>query len=74
MSFFFVLIFVYILHGYTEYNFDDIPGYVRLIKRGSPGFVEVKGVTFCGWGSNSQIRMTNVPWHEEVYLFSILFC
>lgn len=51
-----------------DYNLDDMDGYVDLIKRGDPGFVEVKGVTFCG-GKKPQIGMKNVPWHEEVVSF-----
>eukprot|EP00008_Paramoeba_atlantica_P001700 CAMPEP_0201502540 /NCGR_PEP_ID=MMETSP0151_2-20130828/84187_1 /ASSEMBLY_ACC=CAM_ASM_000257 /TAXON_ID=200890 /ORGANISM="Paramoeba atlantica, Strain 621/1 / CCAP 1560/9" /LENGTH=633 /DNA_ID=CAMNT_0047896141 /DNA_START=2992 /DNA_END=4893 /DNA_ORIENTATION=- len=51
-----------------EYNIGDLPGYVKLIQRGTPGFVEVKGVTFCG-GKKPPIGMKNVPWHEEVVLF-----
>ncbi len=39
--------------------------YVALVKRGSPDFIEIKGVTFCG-GSRSELSMSNVPWHEEV--------
>ena len=38
---------------------------MKLIQRGTPGFVEVKGVTFCG-GKKPPIGMKNVPWHEEV--------
>ncbi len=39
--------------------------YVTLVNRGTPDFVEIKGVTFCG-GSRSELSMSNVPWHEEV--------
>ena len=46
-------------------------GYVDLIKRGDPGFVEVKGVTFCG-GKKPQIGMKNVPWHEEVIIVIVV--
>ena len=39
--------------------------YVTLVKRGTPDFIEIKGVTFCG-DSRSELSMSNVPWHEEV--------
>jgi wyosine [tRNA(Phe)-imidazoG37] synthetase (radical SAM superfamily) len=39
--------------------------YVELVQRGTPDFIEIKGVTFCG-GSRSELSMSNVPWHEEV--------
>ena len=39
--------------------------YVTLVNRGTPDFIEIKGVTFCG-GSRSELSMSNVPWHEEV--------
>lgn len=51
-----------------NFNEEDLPGYVKLIERGKPSFVEVKGVTFCG-GKRPEIGMKDVPWHEEVVQF-----
>jgi len=51
-----------------DYNANDLTGYIKLIERGQPSFVEVKGVTFCG-GKRPEIGMKNVPWHEEVIQF-----
>jgi len=51
-----------------QLNMDEVLEYVTLVKRGTPDFIEIKGVTFCG-GSRSELSMSNVPWHEEVLSF-----
>ena len=56
---------VYRLTLVKGYNTSDIPEYVNLIQRGTPDFIEVKGVTYSG-GSRPIIGMKNVPWHTEV--------
>jgi len=45
---------------------EELKNYADLIMRGTPDFVEVKGVTYCGTSKASTLRMTNVPYHEEV--------
>ena len=52
----------------ADYNMEELPDYIKLIERGKPSFIEVKGVTYCG-GTKPQIGMKNVPWHEEVVNF-----
>ncbi|QUC22553.1 uncharacterized protein UV8b_06794 [Ustilaginoidea virens] len=51
------------------FNVDDqVEGYARLVERGLPCFVEVKGVTYCGTStsSNAGLSMSNVPFYWEV--------
>ncbi|KAJ3227479.1 S-adenosyl-L-methionine-dependent tRNA 4-demethylwyosine synthase [Clydaea vesicula] len=70
-----------------EYNTEEIDQYVELVKIGKPDFIEVKGfvykfiqlctnlnfsVTFCGVGS--KIRMSNVPYYQEVVSFVSKMC
>jgi len=50
-------------------NTDSIPDYARLIARGRPSFIEIKGVTYSGH-SNDDINMVNIPFHEEVRHFA----
>jgi len=49
-----------------EWNMEELKNYAELIMRGKPDFIEVKGVTYCGTSKASTLRMTNVPFHEEV--------
>ena len=44
---------------------EEVAGYCDLIKRGTPDFIEIKGVTYCG-GKRPVIGMKEVPWHDEV--------
>jgi tRNA wybutosine-synthesizing protein 1 len=53
-----------------EWNVEEIDNYAQLIKRGMPDFIEIKGVTYCGTSKASTLRMTNVPYHQEVRGFS----
>ena len=55
------------------FNTDDVEGYADLIARGMPGFVEVKGVTYCGTSSSTgaDLTMKNVPFYVEVQDFVI---
>ncbi|KAI6785404.1 S-adenosyl-L-methionine-dependent tRNA 4-demethylwyosine synthase-like protein [Emericellopsis cladophorae] len=47
---------------------EEAEGYAKLVERGLPCFVEVKGVTYCGTptSSNAGLTMGNVPWYWEV--------
>ncbi|KAF9586202.1 S-adenosyl-L-methionine-dependent tRNA 4-demethylwyosine synthase [Lunasporangiospora selenospora] len=60
---------VYRLTLVKDFNTDEITNYVELIRRGKPDFIEVKGVTYCGYGGASGLTMANVPYHAEVVRF-----
>ena len=64
---------VYRLTLVKAYNVaeEEIEGYADLIERGRPGFVEIKGVTYCGTGGSKKegLTMGNVPFWEEVLDF-----
>ncbi|XP_074016757.1 S-adenosyl-L-methionine-dependent tRNA 4-demethylwyosine synthase TYW1-like [Numenius arquata] len=60
---------VYRLTLVKAWNVDELKAYAELIALGKPDFVEVKGVTYCGESSASNLTMANVPWHEEVIGF-----
>lgn len=50
---------------------DEAEGYADLVERALPGFVEVKGVTYCGTSTaaGAGLSMRNVPFYEEVSAF-----
>ncbi|NXT26406.1 TYW1 synthase, partial [Syrrhaptes paradoxus] len=60
---------VYRLTLVKAWNVDELKDYADLISLGKPDFIEVKGVTYCGESSASNLTMANVPWHEEVVRF-----
>ncbi|CAB4490912.1 hypothetical protein RhiirA1_502506 [Rhizophagus irregularis] len=60
---------VYRLTLVKDYNTEEIANYVELVRRGKPDFIEVKGVTYCGYGGASKLTMANVPYHNEVISF-----
>ncbi|NWQ85422.1 TYW1 synthase, partial [Burhinus bistriatus] len=60
---------VYRLTLVKAWNVDELKAYANLIALGKPDFIEVKGVTYCGESSASNLTMANVPWHEEVVRF-----
>lgn len=43
-----------------DYNTDELANYVELIRRGRPSFIEIKGVTYCGYSGASNLTMANV--------------
>lgn len=47
---------------------EEAEGYAKLVEKGLPCFVEVKGVTYCGTStsSNAGLSMSNVPFYWEV--------
>lgn len=54
------------------FNIDEeAEGYADLVERALPGFVEVKGVTYCGTATagSAGLTMQNVPFYEEVCAF-----
>lgn len=60
---------VYRLTLVKAWNVDELQAYAELVSLGNPDFIEVKGVTYCGASSASNLTMANVPWHEEVVRF-----
>lgn len=50
-------------------NMLDEEGYVELIKRGDPDFIEVKGYMFVG-ASRQRLKIENMPYHNEVKEFA----
>ncbi|XP_028857323.1 S-adenosyl-L-methionine-dependent tRNA 4-demethylwyosine synthase TYW1 isoform X2 [Denticeps clupeoides] len=60
---------VYRLTLVKSWNVDELKAYADLIALGQPDFIEVKGVTYCGDSSASNLTMANVPWHQEVIHF-----
>ncbi|NP_001089965.1 S-adenosyl-L-methionine-dependent tRNA 4-demethylwyosine synthase TYW1 [Xenopus laevis] len=60
---------VYRLTLVKAWNVDELKAYADLVALGLPDFIEVKGVTYCGESSASNLTMANVPWHEEVIRF-----
>eukprot|EP00252_Welwitschia_mirabilis_P017410 TRINITY_DN3859_c0_g1_i1.p1 TRINITY_DN3859_c0_g1~~TRINITY_DN3859_c0_g1_i1.p1 ORF type:complete len:726 (-),score=97.12 TRINITY_DN3859_c0_g1_i1:406-2583(-) len=61
---------VYRLTLVKGWNTEELDGYLELLDLGKPDFVEIKGVTYCGSSATSTLTMENVPWHEDVKLFS----
>ena len=71
---------VYRLTMVKEYNMGEdekiLKQYADLVALGSPDFIEIKAVTFCGSNDSDRdnLTMKNVPWHEEVLKFSLALC
>ena len=65
---------VYRLTLVKAWNVSEIADYSRLIARGLPTFIEVKGVTFCGKSDGSNLTMDNIPFHFEVLRFCEKLC
>ena len=61
---------VYRLTLVKEYNVETVKEYAQLIIRGTPDFVEIKGVTYCGYSGANPLTMNNVPFHTEVINFA----
>ncbi|XP_074120082.1 S-adenosyl-L-methionine-dependent tRNA 4-demethylwyosine synthase TYW1-like isoform X2 [Sminthopsis crassicaudata] len=60
---------VYRLTLVKAWNGEELQAYAELVSLGEPDFIEVKGVTYCGESSASNLTMANIPWHEEVIHF-----
>ncbi|XP_039612925.1 S-adenosyl-L-methionine-dependent tRNA 4-demethylwyosine synthase TYW1 [Polypterus senegalus] len=60
---------VYRLTLVKSWNVDEVKAYSELVSLGKPDFIEVKGVTYCGESSASNLTMANIPWHDEVLYF-----
>lgn len=57
-----------------SWNMDEIENYARLVARGKPSFIEIKGVTYCGTSEASPLTMQNVPFHQDVVKFTQQLC
>ena len=55
-------------------NMAEVNEYASLIRIGEPDLIEVKGVTFCGNSKGYELRMSNVPFHDEVVKFCTQLC
>lgn len=60
---------VYRLTLVKGFNIEDVEGYADMVERGCPSFIEVKGATFCGNSDTNSLRMTNIPFYQEVLAF-----
>ena len=65
---------VYRLTLVKQFNVDEVANYAQLISIGKPDFIEVKGVTFCGYSGANPLTMSNVPFHSEVQAFCKELC
>ncbi|KAI7860427.1 hypothetical protein BDC45DRAFT_430579 [Circinella umbellata] len=65
---------VYRLTLVKDHNTEELDNYVELVRRGRPSFIEVKGVTYCGYSGASNLTMANVPYHHEVVDFCQKLC
>ncbi|KAJ3148917.1 S-adenosyl-L-methionine-dependent tRNA 4-demethylwyosine synthase [Geranomyces variabilis] len=65
---------VYRLTLVKDGNDADVSEYADLIAMGNPSFIEVKGVTYCGFSGASKLTMKNVPYHYEVLSFCERLC
>ena len=55
-----------------DFNIEsEVEGYADLVAKALPGFVEVKGVTYCGTSTavGAGLSMQNVPFYSEVSAF-----
>ncbi|KAK5117285.1 hypothetical protein LTR62_005902 [Meristemomyces frigidus] len=54
---------------------EEAEGYADLVARALPGFVEIKGVTYCGTSTaaGAGLTMQNVPFYSEVREFVLAF-
>jgi tRNA wybutosine-synthesizing protein 1 len=60
---------VYRLTLVKDFNTEEVKNYASLVQRGKPDFIEVKGVTFCGFSGSQPLTMKNVPYHLDVVNF-----
>jgi len=65
---------VYRLTLVKGFNMDEVKGYAKLVALGTPTFIEIKGVTFCGNIHEDSLTMKNVPFHQEVRNFCEELC
>lgn len=61
---------VYRLTLVKGHNMEEAANYAKLVALGTPDFIEIKSVTFCGESKASSLTIECTPWHEEVKAFS----
>lgn len=61
---------VYRLTLVKDENMSDPAEYANLVRLGSPDFIEIKAVTFCGKSATSKLTVGNTPWYDEVIQFA----
>ncbi|CAE7714912.1 TYW1 [Symbiodinium sp. CCMP2456] len=61
---------VYRLTLVKGHNMEEAANYAKLVALGTPDFIEIKSVTFCGESKASSLTIQCTPWHEEVKAFS----
>ena len=52
-----------------DFNTQQVQDYCKLVEKGKPDFIEVKGMTFCGFSGSQPLTMKNVPYHQDVVAF-----
>jgi len=52
-----------------DINMTDLEGYAKLIHRGDPDFLEIKGYMFVG-ASMERLKFENMPFHEDIVAFT----
>jgi len=52
-----------------QHNMEEIDSYAKLVKRGMPHLIEVKGVTYSGDSAANFLTIKNTPFHQEVLSF-----
>ncbi len=50
----------------NEWNTSELDEYAKLVTRGAPDFIEIKGVTYCGESKASPLTIKHCPFHHEV--------
>jgi wyosine [tRNA(Phe)-imidazoG37] synthetase (radical SAM superfamily)/flavodoxin len=55
---------VYRLTLVSGWNMTEVDAYAQLVEVGTPDFIEIKAVTYCGKSDASSLTMENVPWHK----------
>ncbi|RYH25569.1 4-demethylwyosine synthase TYW1, partial [archaeon] len=65
---------VYRMTLVKSWNMEELDGYAELVEYGTPDFIEIKAVTYCGKSDASTLTMQNVPWHDDVCQYAEELC
>ena len=55
---------VYRLTLVSGWNMTEVDAYAELVELGTPDFIEIKAVTYCGKSDASTLTIENSPWHR----------
>ena len=55
---------VYRLTLVSGWNMTEVDSYAELVELGTPDFIEIKAVTYCGKSDASTLTIENSPWHK----------